>query len=477
MNAMHDVLVIMAASLLAAGAWMLPGEAQAHMVRVSNCNDSGAGSLRRAVEVAPSGATIDLRYMGCTRIALTNGQIQIRQNDLTLVGPGEDALTLDGNRRYRVLRHFGAGTLRVRGLSIANGRNSGRIATGGCIRSEGNVELVRVSIHHCKAVSQSAVDEVAYAQGGAIRATGSVKLWNSSAWYNKAITLGPGYGPSGGAIAAGGDVELRYTIVGRNASVARKSYAIAGAIEAGGFLTLYRSRMRENTVYAEGTFNAWAGAAYTGGLVANYAIVDHNTAKRVAALRVRQEVLIENSTISDNVADEGAALSIEMSRPGPLTSRIYQSTVSGNTGGSVSGIYFQQDATIMNSTIAFNHGSGACEGAVFGFDIRLESSIVAKNTCEGAPPKDIFWSYSLSGSNDIVGAPAIASSYLWYSTSADPKLAALANNGGRAPTHALLPGSPAIDKGEDDLGLLYDERGPGFPRVKGAGIDIGAFER
>jgi len=41
----------------------------------------------------------------------------------------------------------------------------------------------------------------------------------------------------------------------------------------------------------------------------------------------------------------------------------------------------------------------------------------------------------------------------------------------------LLDGSPAIDRGNNEAGLLYDQRGIGFPRVKGVGADIGAYER
>jgi hypothetical protein len=41
---------------------------------------------------------------------------------------------------------------------------------------------------------------------------------------------------------------------------------------------------------------------------------------------------------------------------------------------------------------------------------------------------------------------------------------------------ALLPGSPAIDAGNNSNAPAYDQRGPGFARVVGSAIDIGAFE-
>ena len=60
----------------------------------------------------------------------------------------------------------------------------------------------------------------------------------------------------------------------------------------------------------------------------------------------------------------------------------------------------------------------------------------------------------------------------------NPLLGPLAANGGPTATHALLPGSPAIDKG-DPLSITplnppaTDQRG--YPRV--GPVDIGAFEQ
>ncbi len=64
----------------------------------------------------------------------------------------------------------------------------------------------------------------------------------------------------------------------------------------------------------------------------------------------------------------------------------------------------------------------------------------------------------------------------------DPKLGALAGNGGPTETHALLAGSPAIDKGNNDLAT--DQRGekrpfddPSIaPATGGDNSDIGSFE-
>jgi hypothetical protein len=57
-------------------------------------------------------------------------------------------------------------------------------------------------------------------------------------------------------------------------------------------------------------------------------------------------------------------------------------------------------------------------------------------------------------------------------------LGPLQNNGGPTQTHALLPGSPAIDAGDPNFTPPpdYDQRGPGFVRVFNGRIDVGSFE-
>ena len=60
----------------------------------------------------------------------------------------------------------------------------------------------------------------------------------------------------------------------------------------------------------------------------------------------------------------------------------------------------------------------------------------------------------------------------------NPQLGLLADNGGPTLTHALLPGSPAIDAGDPSFASPpdSDQRGAPFVRVSGGRIDIGAFE-
>ena len=59
-------------------------------------------------------------------------------------------------------------------------------------------------------------------------------------------------------------------------------------------------------------------------------------------------------------------------------------------------------------------------------------------------------------------------------TGTDPKLAALADNGGPTFTRALMPGSPAVGAGDDNGCPGTDQRG--VARPQGASCDIGAYE-
>jgi hypothetical protein len=63
-------------------------------------------------------------------------------------------------------------------------------------------------------------------------------------------------------------------------------------------------------------------------------------------------------------------------------------------------------------------------------------------------------------------------------TNIEPMLGPLQDNGGPTLTHALLPGSPAINAGDPNFTPppSYDQRGPGFDRVVNGRIDIGSFE-
>ena len=60
----------------------------------------------------------------------------------------------------------------------------------------------------------------------------------------------------------------------------------------------------------------------------------------------------------------------------------------------------------------------------------------------------------------------------------DPMVGPLQHNGGPTLTHAMLPGSPAINAGDPNFTPppFFDQRGLGFDRVVNGRIDIGSSE-
>ena len=158
------------------------------------------------------------------------------------------------------------------------------------------------------------------------------------------------------------------------------------------------------------------------------------------------------------------------------------STISGNSmlGGFYgSGILNYGSMTISNSTISNNTGHfGIANNSG---TVTLQNSIVSNNITSGA---DLACSGNISslGYNIISNtAGCNFTSSAGDLTGVDPLLGPLQDNGGSSFTHALLPGSPAIDAGNpagctDQNGNLLTTDQRGTVRPQGANCDIGAYE-
>jgi uncharacterized repeat protein (TIGR01451 family)/CSLREA domain-containing protein len=195
---------------------------------------------------------------------------------------------------------------------------------------------------------------------------------------------------------------------------------------------------------------------------------------------------IIGSTISNNTASTGGGGIFILSG----NTSIDNSTISGNTANGLGGgIQFDSSVDILiinNSTIAGNTASTTKNGGGLGIQngqVKLRNTIIADNTAGGSGP-DCFG--TISGSEDHNLIENISGCTIFGSTSnnitgQDPKLGALTFNGGPTQTHALLSGSPAIDKGNPATPgsaaascLPTDQRG--INRPQGTNCDIGAFE-
>jgi hypothetical protein len=173
------------------------------------------------------------------------------------------------------------------------------------------------------------------------------------------------------------------------------------------------------------------------------------------------------------------------------TIRITQSTVSENQGIGVRN--FSGRVALINSTISGNLGSGIYSTGVSsqpGFFEVINCTVTNNRSENGAGVHQLINSVGtvsnsvVSGNvpQDVVQGPGgIGGSFNLIG--GDPMLGPLADNGGPTLTHALLPGSPAINAGSnawavDGQGnpLTTDQRGVGFGRIAGGTVDVGAFE-
>ena len=402
-------------------------------ISVSNCDDSGPGSLRDAVASAASGDMIDLSSLTCSTITLTSGAIEIPQDDLYIKYSGEGGTppTIAANLSSRVFDHTGAGTLKLVGVTIEQGKYDNTYsmypvpASGGCIYSTGNVYLLGSTVTTCKANDVHGQD----AAGGAIYALGELTLSHSTVSGSTAYSSGR-FADGGGAFTHGA-AYLDYS-------------AISGNVASGGL------------------------GSFGGGLVVG----------SVGSLTST----IYDSTIDGNQADVAGGLEISGIATYNAAVTITDSTISGNiANGYAAAGYFRGSLTLTASTIAFNLSSfgPGIELAAQGVPITIESSIVANNGRTGFD-YDIGaqgYAVAIGGSHSLVMYAATAVTLPADTIDADPLLQPLADNGGPTRTHALGDGSPAIDTGDNTEGSPFDQRGNGFPRVVGAFADIGAFER
>jgi len=225
-----------------------------------------------------------------------------------------------------------------------------------------------------------------------------------------------------------------------------------------------------------------------GSLVMNSCTVSGNTsASRGGGIYVVGTVSLTACTISGNINTSlgGGGLFLNLT----AQSSIRNSTISGNlaplNSGTVGGgIYLNFGSgplSVENSTITNNlagSGGGICRKSSTS-SIAVVSSIIAGNSALIGP--DILTGGTATLTDSLLGSSSGIGSFNPIGTTAallgqPAKLGPLANNGGPTMTHALLPGSPAINKGNNLGALTTDQRGGSFARVVGGTADIGAFE-
>jgi hypothetical protein len=222
----------------------------------------------------------------------------------------------------------------------------------------------------------------------------------------------------------------------------------------------------------------------------------------------RGTLTLIQAAVSGNAATSGPGGGINNSR----TLTLIQTVVSGNgsTSGSGGGVYNVDTLLLIQTTIsgntAFSLGGGIQN---LGFTLRLIQSTVSGNTAASGRgggisslTRPLTLSNTLIVGNTARITPEVESRFITDqggnltsipsgSTISDI-LSPLANNGGPTQTHALVAGSPAINRGATDIipidtldldgdlnitePVPFDQRGIGFVRQIDT-VDIGAFEQ
>ena len=253
------------------------------------------------------------------------------------------------------------------------------------------------------------------------------------------------------------------------------------------------------------------------GLEITNSTISGNTAFSGGGLSTRTRTNITTSTISDNYARVGGGIDLSNSHRRLL--ELTNSTISGNSAVNGGGIHNEGVININNSTISGNtassRGGGVfsnyfeyiycspplnyCDSIPLPGEISFNNSLISGNRANNngneiyrqissviyADANNLFGDSSQSNteafSNFTPGENDINATSDGINIALDNILdPSLADNGGSTLTHALVPGSPAIDAGANPLGLTTDQRG--FNREfdgdqnRIATTDIGAFE-
>jgi len=395
----------------------------ANVILVTNTNDSGPGSLRNALAAANDGDTIDATGVSGT-ILLTSGELQINHN-VIINGPGAASLSVNGNAISRVFENF-ASHVTISGITITNGLpllpdNNG----GGGVLNHGGLTLTGSRI-----VSNNAGGVPPFgSNGGGINSNGGGRLTVTNSVIS-GNNSGGSQGWGGGLVLSGGG-----TLTLTNSIIINNSSGSGGGIGTNNAqLIVLNSTISGNVANNGGAF---CGAGAHGGGIACFG---------------SGTLIVSNSTISGNLAEAFGSSADGGGVANFVSFAVTNSTLSGNSaptgGGILNGNAAQIGDTILNAVVN-DGGTIVNTGTVTSLGYNLASD-------DGGG--------ALTGPGDQINT--------------DPMLGPLQDNGGPTFTHALLPGSPAIDAGDPSFTPppSLDQRGCPFSRVFNSRIDIGSFE-
>jgi len=477
-----------------AGALVLAPEAGAATTyTVTNTADSGAGSLRQALDDANSNAGADVIVFDAGAsgtITLTTGQLDIF-DDVMITGLGATNSIISGNNASRIFYIYNGAaslTVSISGLTMTDGY-VGNNGEGGAIANWGNdLTLSSVVLTGNSATGDGGA---IFSQGWQTGRYAPLRIVDSEITDNSAGFVGGGLG-----LYQMGDVTITNTVVTGNTANGAKGGGLS--VKEVGNVSIVNSVFQYNTANSQG---AGISLYQTGDVSIDSTTIDQNistcviTAGTCAGGGVyafaTDSFTMTNSTVSGNEASYSGGIHLGVNGDVLIAnSTIANNVANDGDGGALYSWESNGDTRIMFSTISGNSSRSNIVKMVNLSDNEVEiiGTIISDNTTQqgnGIPAWDLYLygSSSASVSNSLImgisaGDPLINGGGNLRGESA--QLGALADNGGSTFTMEPASGSPVIDAGPVTwtafAGDGSDQRGGLFLRVYNGQSDMGALE-
>jgi hypothetical protein len=417
------------------------GNRPATTITVTNGNDSGPGSLRQALADAHDGDTINFDP-SVNMVTLTTAELVITKSITISASPQMVAVVRSSQVEFRIFHVMPGHSVEIDGLTIFGGHITG--GNGGGILNDNST----LTITHCTVDANTIVSaESVNVFGAGIYNSGTMTLNQVSVNNNNGVYCGCNSVPFGGGISNTGTmIIIAGTVQGNMA------YYAGGGIYNTGMMTITSSTISDNRTDNPGHFGGDGGGIENDGTMT-----------------------IQDSTISGNRALGGG---FDGGYGGGVfgnNTTITNSTITGNSGrfgGGVAG-----GGNIAHTTFSNNSDVGYGGALYLTRPLELGNTILKAGTSgvniynNGGSLITHGYNVCSDNGSGLLNGPG-------DQINTDPMLGPLQNNGGPTQTHALLPGSPAIDAGDPNFTPPpdYDQRGPGFVRVFNGRIDVGSFE-
>jgi hypothetical protein len=300
------------------------------------------------------------------------------------------------------------------------------------------------------------------------------------------VTLQNGYttGDGGGGVNSG-TLTVSYSKIANNRSAGNDGGGIANNLD--GLLTLINCTISDNIA------EPWGGGITNGGTasVTGSTLIHNHADAGGGDINNFGHLTLTNSTIFNNFAVDGAGLEND------LTAIIVNSTISENRATNNGGGIYNDGSTFLFNVTVISNGAdvdadqdGGAGAGLFQpagpWYTYAHNSVIAGNDTQNAPVYDdcygTLYSYGRNLFWNVPNCNVIVMTGSWDYLNPLNSFGPLQDNGGPTKTHALLPGSNAIDGGDPTAGCIGPDMNPlttdqrGFPRVAGVRCDLGAFE-